>query len=117
MTLGKGIGGGVPLAKEEVCCFVPGDQGGTYNGNPLMAAAGCAVLEELLKPGFMEHVLAMGQHLAFDISDNGSSYEAFCRLAVNDLIVNPNVAMLGFTMEPFTPTYVLGLWQEKEKAL
>ena len=38
MTLGKGIGGGVPLAallaKEAVSCFVPGDQGGTYNGNP-----------------------------------------------------------------------------------
>jgi len=24
---------------------------------------------------------------------------------VNGLIVNPNVALLGFTMEPFTPTY------------
>jgi len=29
----------------------------------------------------------------------------FCRLAVNGLIVNPNVAMLGFTMNLFTPTY------------
>ena len=44
MTLGKGLGGGVPLtalaAREEVCCFAPGDQGGTFNGNPLMTAAG-----------------------------------------------------------------------------
>ena len=44
MTLGKGLGGGVPLAalvaKEAVCCFEPGDQGGTFNGNPLMAAVG-----------------------------------------------------------------------------
>lgn len=43
MTLGKGIGGGVPLsallAREECCCFEAGDQGGTYNGNPLMTAA------------------------------------------------------------------------------
>jgi len=42
ITLGKGLGGGVPisalLAKEEVCCFEPGDQGGTFNGNPLMTA-------------------------------------------------------------------------------
>jgi len=29
----------------------------------------------------------------------------FCRLAVNSSIVNPNIAMLGFTMELFTPTY------------
>lgn len=68
MTLGKGIGGGVPLAallaKEAVCCFAPGDQGGTYNGNPLMAAVGCAVLEELLGPGFLEQVRAMGSRLA-----------------------------------------------------
>lgn len=68
MTLGKGIGAGVPLAallaKEAICCFEPGDQGGTYNGNPLMAAVGCAVMEELLKPGFMEHVQAMGLLLA-----------------------------------------------------
>src|SRR5690606_18392158 len=42
MTLAKGIGGGIPLAallaREDVCVFAHGDQGGTYNGNPLMAA-------------------------------------------------------------------------------
>jgi acetylornithine/N-succinyldiaminopimelate aminotransferase len=67
MTLGKGIGAGVPLAallaKEEVCCFEPGDQGGTYNGNPLMAAVGIAVIDEVLKPGFLENVLEMGELL------------------------------------------------------
>ncbi len=49
MTLGKGIGGGVPLAAllatEAASCFEHGDQGGTFNGNPLMCAAGLAVLE------------------------------------------------------------------------
>lgn len=68
MTLGKGIGGGVPLAallaKEAVCCFEPGDQGGTYNGNPLMAAVGCAVLETMLQPGFLEQVRERGVQLA-----------------------------------------------------
>ncbi len=68
MTLGKGIGGGVPLAallaKEAVCCFEPGDQGGTYNGNPLMAAVGCAVLETMLQPGFLEQVRERGAQLA-----------------------------------------------------
>src|SRR4030095_9476841 len=37
VTLGKGIGGGVPLAallaREGICLFEPGDQGGTFNGN------------------------------------------------------------------------------------
>lgn len=68
MTLGKGIGGGVPLsallAREEVCCFVPGDQGGTYNGNPLMTAAGIAVLRRLIAPGFLDSVEEKGRYLA-----------------------------------------------------
>jgi acetylornithine/N-succinyldiaminopimelate aminotransferase len=68
MTLAKGIGGGVPLAallaREEICCFEPGDQGGTYNGNPLMTAVGAAVLKRLLAPGFLADVEARGQYLS-----------------------------------------------------
>ena len=68
MTLGKGIGGGVPLAallaREDICCFVPGDQGGTYNGNPLMTAAGCAVMREVLRPGFLDGVNAISAYLS-----------------------------------------------------
>ncbi|WP_434515253.1 acetylornithine transaminase [Dechloromonas sp. ARDL1] len=68
MTLGKGIGGGVPLAallaREAICCFVPGDQGGTYNGNPLMTAVGLAVVKRMLAPGFLAEVDARGQYLA-----------------------------------------------------
>ncbi|MBB5391876.1 MULTISPECIES: acetylornithine transaminase [unclassified Herbaspirillum] len=67
MTLGKGIGGGVPLAallaREDIACFEAGEQGGTYNGNPLMTAVGVAVIKELLKPGFMETVRERGQYL------------------------------------------------------
>jgi len=67
MTLGKGIGGGVPLAallaREAACCFEPGDQGGTYNGNPLMTAVGAAVLEAVLAPGFLQGVAARGEQL------------------------------------------------------
>ena len=67
MTLGKGIGGGVPLAallaKEAVCCFEHGDQGGTYNGNPLMTAVGCAVMDALLAPGFLAGVSQRGREL------------------------------------------------------
>jgi acetylornithine/N-succinyldiaminopimelate aminotransferase len=67
MTLGKGIGGGVPLSamlcKEEIACFEPGDQGGTYNGNPLMTAVGGAVLKALLEPGFLPAVRETGAYL------------------------------------------------------
>ena len=67
MTLGKGLGGGVPLAAlvatERVSCFESGDQGGTFNGNPLMAAVGCAIMDTMLKPGFLKNVLAGGAYL------------------------------------------------------
>lgn len=60
MTLGKGLGGGVPigalLAREAVCCFEPGDQGGTYCGNPLMCAVALAVLEAVTAAGFMHEM-------------------------------------------------------------
>ncbi|NYT84557.1 acetylornithine transaminase [Pollutimonas harenae] len=68
MTLAKGIGAGVPLgalcAREEVCVFVHGDQGGTYNGNPLMAAAGIAVFDAITAPGFLDSVNARAQQLS-----------------------------------------------------
>ena len=67
MTLGKGIGAGVPLAavlaREDVCCFEAGEQGGTYNGNALMAAVGAAVLAEVSAPSFLAHVNAASERL------------------------------------------------------
>ena len=72
MTLGKGIGGGVPLAAllatDAVACFVPGDQGGTYNGNPLMTAVGISVIEQLLAPGFLESVRTKGALLSKELN-------------------------------------------------
>lgn len=67
MTLGKGIGGGVPLAallaREEVSCFEPGDQGGTFNGNPLMTAVGLAVFRQITRHGFLHEVECVGRLL------------------------------------------------------
>jgi acetylornithine/N-succinyldiaminopimelate aminotransferase len=67
MTLAKGIGGGVPLgalvAKEDVSCFEAGDQGGTYNGNPLMTAVGLAVVNEVSRPQLLEQVRENGGYL------------------------------------------------------
>ena len=67
MTLGKGLGGGVPLAallaKGEVACFAHGDQGGTYCGNPLTAAVGNAVLDVVAQPQFLAGVAERGAHL------------------------------------------------------
>jgi len=71
MTLGKGIGGGVPLAAllatQKAACFEHGDQGGTFNGNPLMCAAGLAVLGEVGKPEFLKSALEAGIFLESEL--------------------------------------------------
>jgi acetylornithine/N-succinyldiaminopimelate aminotransferase len=71
MTLGKGIGGGVPLAAllatAAASCFEHGDQGGTFNGNPLMCAAGLAVLQRVSDPDFLKMVVDTGLYLESDL--------------------------------------------------
>ncbi|MGF6126754.1 acetylornithine/N-succinyldiaminopimelate aminotransferase [Pseudomonas frederiksbergensis] len=67
VVLGKGLGGGVPLAallaRGKACCFDIGEMTGTHHGNALMTAAGLAVLGSVQDNGFLEHVRQTGQHL------------------------------------------------------
>jgi acetylornithine/N-succinyldiaminopimelate aminotransferase len=67
LTLGKGLGGGVPisavLANQRASCFVPGDQGGTYNGNPLMVAVARSVLSIVSQVDFLTTVRARARYL------------------------------------------------------
>ncbi|MCR4537163.1 aminotransferase class III-fold pyridoxal phosphate-dependent enzyme [Pseudomonas sp. 18.1.10] len=67
ITLGKGLGGGVPLAallaRGKACCLEVGELEGTHHGNALMASAGVAVLDTVLEHGFLEHVREAGLHL------------------------------------------------------
>lgn len=68
MSSAKGIGGGFPLgailAKEAVAKHLkPGTHGTTYGGGPLACAAGNAVLDVVLAPGFLDQVDRVGRHL------------------------------------------------------
>ena len=67
-AVAKGIGAGFPLgaclATEEAAKgMVIGTHGSTYGGNPLAMAAGAAVLDVLLEPGFLDNVVTMGERL------------------------------------------------------
>ncbi len=79
MTLGKGIGGGVPLAalltKKRFSCFEPGDQGGTFNGNPLVCAAGQAVIDTLLQPGFLDSVQRKSAYLSDRLGEISQAFQ------------------------------------------
>jgi acetylornithine/N-succinyldiaminopimelate aminotransferase len=68
MAVAKGIGAGFPLgaclATENAAKgMVFGTHGSTYGGNPLAMAAGSAVLDIVLAPGFLDMVQAMGSRL------------------------------------------------------
>jgi acetylornithine/N-succinyldiaminopimelate aminotransferase len=71
MTLGKGIAGGAPLAAllatEQASCFEHGDQGGTFNGSPLMCAAGLAIVGAVNRPEFLQSVIRNGLLLASEL--------------------------------------------------
>jgi len=70
----KGIAGGVPLgafwagnritATVPLCDLLgPGTHGTTYGGNPLVAAAGLAVLSTIQEEGLLENARNLGDHL------------------------------------------------------
>jgi acetylornithine/N-succinyldiaminopimelate aminotransferase len=67
MTLGKGLGGGVPiaalLATNAASCFEYGDQGGTWCGNPLTTAVAGALLRVVAEPDFLSAVSENGRYL------------------------------------------------------
>jgi acetylornithine/N-succinyldiaminopimelate aminotransferase len=111
MTLGKGIGGGVPLAAlmatDAVACFVPGDQGGTYNGNPLMTAVGISVIEQLLAPGFLDAVRAKGELLSKELLSisaefnlNGERGEGLLRALILSSDVGSKLVELARDRDP-----------------
>lgn len=65
VTTAKGLAGGFPagalLTSEQIASTLkPGDLGTTFGGGPMACALIAAVVEELSKPGFLEHVAAMG---------------------------------------------------------
>jgi acetylornithine/N-succinyldiaminopimelate aminotransferase len=65
MALAKALGGGFPLGAclataEAAKGMIAGTHGSTFGGNPLAMAAGNAVLDVMLAPGFLEHVRRTG---------------------------------------------------------
>ncbi len=74
-TLGKIIGGGLPLAAyggradimDQLSPLGPVYQAGTLSGNPVATAAGLATLTELAKPGFYESLNSKAERWEKDL--------------------------------------------------
>jgi predicted acetylornithine/succinylornithine family transaminase len=78
ITLGKGLGGGVPLgaflAKEKASVFAPGDHGSTFGGNPLACAAGYATVKFIIDNDIPGKVKANGAYLMAELERLKSKY-------------------------------------------
>ena len=69
MSVAKGIGGGLPLAAMLTTDDFGkhlgfGSHGSTFGGNPVACAAGCAVMDVVSQPAFLERVQKLGGQLA-----------------------------------------------------
>ena len=69
VTLAKGLGNGFPIGAclatgAAARLLGPGSHGSTFGGNPVAAIAGLAVIAVIERDGLLNHVTAMGEHLA-----------------------------------------------------
>jgi acetylornithine/N-succinyldiaminopimelate aminotransferase len=79
MAVAKALGGGFPIGaclttERAACGMGPGTHGSTFGGNPLAVAAGNAVLEVMLEPGFFARVEAMGRLFRGRLADLVATY-------------------------------------------
>ena len=68
MSSAKGLGGGFPIGAclataEAAKGITAGTHGSTFGGNPLATAVANAVLDVMLEPGFLPHVVEMSKLL------------------------------------------------------
>ncbi|MCC6301210.1 MAG: glutamate-1-semialdehyde 2,1-aminomutase [Gammaproteobacteria bacterium] len=88
-TLGKVIGGGLPVGAfggrraimEKLAPLGPVYQAGTLSGNPVALAAGLATLTELTQPGFYENLSANTKRIAEGLLTRAKAFNI--PLAVN----------------------------------
>lgn len=69
LTLGKGLGGGVPIAAfmatdDVMATMQPGDHGGTYAGNLLTCRAALAVLDVIERDGLVDRAARLGAQVS-----------------------------------------------------
>tara|TARA_Y200000002_G_C22652073_1_gene651811 strand:+ start:286 stop:1449 length:1164 start_codon:yes stop_codon:yes gene_type:complete len=73
VPIAKGIGGGFPIGaclmtKKIAGCMSPGSHGSTFGGNPLAMSVGNAVLNQILKKGFLKKVQKISKYFHNELS-------------------------------------------------
>jgi acetylornithine/N-succinyldiaminopimelate aminotransferase len=79
VPIAKGIGGGFPMGavlvnKKVASAMKPGTHGSTFGGNPLAMSAGNAVLDVMLKKGFLTNVRLKGNYFIRELKRLQNKY-------------------------------------------
>ncbi len=77
--IAKGIGGGFPIGaclmtKKVAACMGPGSHGSTFGGNPLATSVGNAVLDQVLKKGFLNNVQLISKYFHEKLNELQSEF-------------------------------------------
>ena len=73
VPIAKGIGGGFPIGavlmtKKVSKGMIPGTHGSTFGGNPLAMTVGNAVLDQILKKGFLQNVKKLSEFFHLELN-------------------------------------------------
>jgi acetylornithine/N-succinyldiaminopimelate aminotransferase len=84
VPIAKGIGGGFPIGaclmtKKVASCMGPGSHGSTFGGNPLAMTVGNAVLDKILKKGFLKGVQVISKYFYGELSKLQSEFPSIIK--------------------------------------
>ena len=73
VPIAKGIGGGFPIGavlmtKKVAKAMTPGTHGSTFGGNPLAMSVGNAVIDQILKKGFLANVKRLSDYFHYELN-------------------------------------------------
>ena len=79
VPIAKGIGGGFPIGavlmtKKVASAMIPGTHGSTFGGNPLAMSVGNAVLDIILKKGFLKNVQKISSYFNSELNKIKNDY-------------------------------------------
>ena len=79
VPIAKGIGGGFPIGavlmtKKVAKGMIPGSHGSTFGGNPLAMTVGNAVLDQILKKGFLSNVRKLSNYFHIELNKIQKQY-------------------------------------------
>lgn len=83
MTLAKALANGLPIGAmltraQIAAAFTPGTHASTFGGNPVAAAAGVAVLNTMLAPGFFDTVRERSSSFVQQLEGLAERFPQFC---------------------------------------